>query len=185
MALLEQFDAVSTEFSRLVAGTPLEALEDPTPCTEWTVRLLLNHVVTGTQWYACVIEGRPTPDRSIDQVRDDPVGAFALRLGEFRGAIGRPGALDGTYHHALGDMSGPTYLKMRANEYLVHGWDLARATGQVTQFPDDLCVPCIEMYREILAGREREKDRGFGIELPVVGDVTPLERLVAFFGRTP
>ena len=185
MALLEQFDSVSAEFSRLVAATPLDALEDPTPCTEWTVRLLLNHVVTGTQRYVCVIEGRPTPDRSIDQVGDDPVGAFARRLEQFRAAIGRPGALDGTYHHASGDMSGSTYLKMRANEFLVHGWDLARATGQVPDFSDELCDPCIEMYREILAVRVREPGRGFGVEFPVDEGAPALDRLVAFFGRTP
>jgi uncharacterized protein (TIGR03086 family) len=82
-------------------------------------------------------------------------------------------------------MSGPTYLMMRANEYLVHGWDLARATGQVADFPDDLCLPCVDMYRQILASRIREPGRGFGIELPVASDAPPLDRLVAFFGRTP
>lgn len=185
MGLLEQFDDVAVEFSRLVAATSLDSLEVPTPCAEWTVRLLLNHVITGTQWYACVIEGRATPDRSIDQVRDDPTRAFTHRLREFRAAIGKPGALDGTYRHGLGDMSGPTYLMMRANEYLVHGWDLARATGQVADFPDDLCLPCVDMYRQILASRIREPGRGFGIELPVASDAPPLDRLVAFFGRTP
>jgi uncharacterized protein (TIGR03083 family) len=78
VGLLEQFDDVAVEFSRLVAATSLDSLEVPTPCAEWTVRLLLNHVITGTQWYACVIEGRATPDRSIDQVRDDPTRAGHL-----------------------------------------------------------------------------------------------------------
>jgi uncharacterized protein (TIGR03086 family) len=85
----------------------------------------------------------------------------------------------------MGDMPGPVYLQMRANEYMVHGWDLAQATGQMPRFPDEAALSCLEMYRTMLAGREREVGKGFGIELPTAPDAAPLDRLVAFFGRTP
>jgi uncharacterized protein (TIGR03086 family) len=184
MALFEQLDDVAAEFCRLVAATSIEAFDDPTPCAEWTIRLLINHVVAATEWYTCLVDARPTPDLSADQLGHDPVSAFSRRHREFREALSRAGALDATHHHSLGELSGSTLLKMRATEYIVHGWDLSRATGQIASFPDDLCLTYLEMYRDLLAGRVREPTRGFGVALQVVEDAPPLDRLVAFFGRS-
>ena len=74
-----------------MALVPLSALEDPTPCSEWSLRQLLNHVVTGTQWFTTVVLGEPRPDREPDQILSDPSGAFARRADEFRAAMARPG----------------------------------------------------------------------------------------------
>ena len=58
---------------------------------------MLNHVVTGTQWFTTVVLGEPAPDRGADQILSDPSGAFARRADEFRAAMARPGALEATY----------------------------------------------------------------------------------------
>src|SRR5665213_3247332 len=117
MGSLEDFDVARVEFARLVALVPLSSLEGPTPCTEWTLRQLLNHVVTGTQWFTTVVLSEPAPDRTVDQIGSDPSGAFARRADEFRAAIGEPGALEGTYVHPAGAVSGERYTLMRINEY--------------------------------------------------------------------
>ena len=185
MALFEQLDEVAVEFCRLVSATPIEAFDDPTPCAEWTVRLLINHVVAATEWYTCLVDARPMPDLSVDQLGDDPVGAFSRRHREFCEALRRGDALGAKYHHSLGELTGSTLLKMRSTEYIVHGWDLSRATGQIASFPDDLCLTYLDMYRDLLAGRVREPTRGFGVALPFAENAPPLDRLVAFFGRRP
>ncbi len=185
MPLLEDFDEVREDFERLVAGTPRSALEDPTPCSGWTVRLLLNHVITGTQWFAALFAGEPAPDRETDQVLDDPLGAFRRRADEFRAAMAVAGALEGRYLHPIGEQAGSTFVMMRMNEFIVHGWDLAQATGQTPVFPERVILSCLEMYRPMLDGRPREPGRAFGVEQSPPPDATPLQQLVAFFGRVP
>jgi len=185
VALIEDFDEARGGFERLVAGTPLSSLEDPTPCTAWTVRLLLNHVITGTQWFTSLFEGQPAPDRTVDQVLDDPIAAFRLRADEFRAAMAAPGALEGSYHHPIGDLPGSRFVRMRMNEYVVHGWDLAQATGQSPEFADRIVLDCLAMYSEMLEGRPREPGGAYGTVVATAPDASPLDRLVAFFGRTP
>ena len=95
MGALEDFDVARAEFARLVALVPIPLLEDPTPCSEWTLRQLLNHVVTGTQWFTTVVLGEPAPDRVADQILSDPSVAFARRADEFRAAMAEPDGSDG------------------------------------------------------------------------------------------
>lgn len=184
MGSLEDFDAARAEFARIVELVPLSLLENPTPCTEWTLRRLLNHVVTGTQWFTTVVLGEPAPDRLTDQVLDDPSGAFARRADEFRAAIGAPGALQGTYEHPTGAVPGERYVLMRVNEYLCHGWDVAVTIGETPAFPDDLARRCLAMMKSQLEGRTRERGKGFGVELDGGHSVSDYDRLIAFAGRS-
>jgi uncharacterized protein (TIGR03086 family) len=181
---LEDFDVARAEFARLVALVPIASLEDPTPCSEWTLRLVLNHVVTGTQWFTTVVLGEPQPDRSIDQIRSDPSGAFALRADEFRAAMSAPGALEGTYTHAVGTVSGERYILMRVNEYLCHGWDVATTIGATPSFPAELSRKCLAMMEAQMEGRVREAGKGFGLELDAGPAPSDYERLIAFAGRS-
>ena len=184
MGALEDFDSARGEFARLVALVPLSSLENPTPCSEWTLRLLLNHVVTGTQWFTTVVLGEPTPDRGPDQILDDPSGAFKRRADEFRDAMFAPGALEGTYKHAVGEVSGERYTLMRINEYLCHGWDVATTIGATPNFDAELARKCLGLMELQMEGRTREAGKGFGIALDPGPSPTDYERLVAFVGRS-
>jgi uncharacterized protein (TIGR03086 family) len=74
---------------------------------------------------------------------------------------------------------------MRTNEFMVHGWDLAQATGQAVALPEELAPKCIALYTELMAGRPRDPGGAFGMEVPVGADAAPIDRLVAYFGRVP
>jgi uncharacterized protein (TIGR03086 family) len=182
---LEDFDSARAEFARLVALVPLSALEGPTPCSEWTLRQLLNHVVTGTQWFTSVVLGQPAPDRGPDQILEDPSGAFKRRADEFRAAMGAPGALGGTYKHAVGEVSGERYTLMRINEYLCHGSDVASTIGATPNFEPDLARQCLGLMEMQMEGRTREAGKGFGIALDPGPAPSDYERLLAFVGRSP
>jgi uncharacterized protein (TIGR03086 family) len=184
VAVLEDFDVARAEFARLVALVPIESLSDPTPCSEWDLRRLLNHVVTGTQWFTTVVLGEPRPDRVPDQILSDPSGAFARRADEFRAAMAAPRALEGTYTHAVGEVSGERYTLMRVNEYLCHGWDVAQTIGATPDFPDDLTAKCLAMMQSQMEGRTREPGRGYGVELPPGPTPGNYDRLIAFAGRS-
>jgi uncharacterized protein (TIGR03086 family) len=181
---LEDFDDARAEFARLVALIPIAALDDPTPCSEWDLRRLLNHVVTGTQWFTTVVLGEPAPDRVADQILSDPSAAFARRADEFRAAMAAPGALQGTYSHPAGEVSGERYLMMRVNEYLCHGWDVAMTIGATPEFSSELARKCLAMMELQMEGRTREVGKGFGIELTPGAAPSDYDRLIAFAGRS-
>ncbi len=185
MGSIEDLERAGQSFGALVAGTTPEQLGDSTPCSEWDVRALLNHVVTGTQWFTTMVRGEPAPDRSVDQLGDDPGAAFEAALGGFIEALRAPGAFEGSYEHRIGMVSGSRLAEMRTNEYLVHGWDLAVATDQPVALPEDLAPQGIALYEEMLAGRSREPGGAFGSVVPIAADAPPIDQLVAYFGRTP
>lgn len=183
MGALEDFDGARAEFARLVATLKVSDLDSPTPCSEWDVRKLLNHVVTGTQWFTTVILGEASPDRSIDQIGSDPVAAFKTRADEYRAAMFAPGALEKSYSHPAGDVTGERYNLMRVNEYLCHGWDLAAALKTTANFDDELAGRCLAMLELQLDGRPREVGKGFGVAIDQPGTTSNYQRLIAFAGR--
>lgn len=115
-----------------------------TPCTEWSVRELANHVVGGCRRYTMLLHGA-YPDetnalRALDHLGVDPMGSFAAAADEMTGAFREPGALDRTVHHPAGDRSGQALLEMRIVDFAVHGWDLARAIASDETLDPDLVV---------------------------------------------
>ena len=70
-------------------------------------------------------------------------------------------------------------------DYEVHGWDLARATGQAVPFEDGEALRALETGRQMLKPEYRGPDKEFGAEVPVPDDASPMDQLVAFLGRDP
>jgi uncharacterized protein (TIGR03086 family) len=103
----------------------------PTPCAEWTVRRLVNHVARGNLNYAALARGATGEDflrmRDADALGDDPLGAYRRSLAECAAAF--DGALDRVLDYPLGAVTGAQALAVRATDTVVHTWDLARAVG--------------------------------------------------------
>jgi len=102
-----------------------------TPCTDWTVRQLVHHLIGMNRVFAALLAGQPPPPRPpVDHVEDDPVGAYHDSAAGLQAAFCQPGVLDRTYHGPLGTATGADRLQIRLYDLLAHGWDLAQATGQ-------------------------------------------------------
>ena len=134
------------EHAQRVIGAPVAALgvDDwglSTPCTAWDVRALVVHLVEGSHMTARLLDGAsPSDARAVfglhhaDLVKE-MAEVFATELARFN----RPGALAQTVHHpAAGDIAGQTLLEFRVTDYVLHSWDLARATGGDEHLPDAL-----------------------------------------------
>src|SRR5262249_58763593 len=73
---LARFEAAAAQADRVVAAVRADQLGDPTPCTDWTVRDLINHLTTGNLMFAAIVSDGPRPDRGPDPPGQDHLAAF-------------------------------------------------------------------------------------------------------------
>jgi uncharacterized protein (TIGR03086 family) len=179
-ASIDQLALVHDENDRLVAAVRSDQWDARTPCTEWTVRDLLNHVAGGNRLFAAALRGEPRP---VPQPADDLVTAVRDTAKDLVAAFRLPGALAREVTVPFGTVPGAVALHLRLNEILVHGWDLARATGQTAHFPDGIVEQELAFTRGAIAGVPPER-RPFAPEQPVAGDAPTLDRLAALLGRS-
>jgi uncharacterized protein (TIGR03086 family) len=131
-----------------VAAITDEHWHAPTPCTEWDVRALLEHMVDGNLWVAPLVAGE-----SIEQVGDrfegdvlgsDPFAAWRDSAFAACDAFEEPGALDRIVNLSAGDMPARSYAGERLVDVVCHAWDLARARGADERLPLDVVTACAE-----------------------------------------
>ncbi|MEU4347257.1 TIGR03086 family metal-binding protein [Streptomyces sp. NPDC023838] len=106
----------------------------PTPCSEWTVRDLVNHLAVEQLWVPpLVAEGRTIADVGDafegDVLGADPVGVWERARTAAVAAFAAPGALDGTVHLSYGETPAAAYCSQMVADAVVHTWDLSRAIG--------------------------------------------------------
>jgi uncharacterized protein (TIGR03086 family) len=180
--LVEQLGRVSDAVAGLISNIRADQWSVPTPCTDWTVRQMVNHLIGMNRVFAALLAGQPPPPRpSADHVEDDPVGAYRDSAAALQAAFGRPGVLERSYHGPLGTATGAERLQIRLYDLLAHGWDLAQATGQPADLPDDLAEQSLAFARTQLT--EQARPGRFGPAQIVTGQAPAIERLVAFLGR--
>jgi uncharacterized protein (TIGR03086 family) len=103
----------------------VERWDAPSPCVEWTVREVANHLVGAMAAFAAAIDGGPADEYT----GDDPAGAYAAAAERCRVAFGRPGALSAAHPFPFGPTPGEVIARISVSESLVHGWDIARGAG--------------------------------------------------------
>jgi uncharacterized protein (TIGR03086 family) len=168
---------------RLVAAVRDDQWAKPTGCPGWSVRDLLNHLVGGNLMAAAVLTGSQPPDPTADHLGAGPVDAYRRSGEAVRVAFARPGALEQVVTVPAGTVPGAVALHLRLTEHLVHGWDLARATGQATTgLPADLAEQELVFARAQL-GKLPPDRRPFAPPQPVDDDAPAIDRLAALLGR--
>ena len=180
--LVGQLSRALDAVAGLISNIRADQWSAPTPCTDWTVRQMVNHLIGMNRVFAALLADQPPPPRpSSDHVEDDPVGAYRDSAATLTAAFGRPGVLERTYQGPLGTATGGDRLKIRLYDLLAHGWDLAQATEQPADLPDDLAAQSLAFARTQLA--EQARPGRFGPAQIVADQAPAIERLVAFLGR--
>jgi uncharacterized protein (TIGR03086 family) len=154
--------------------------ETPTPCTEWNVQELLDHLIAGNLRFAAVVRDASPPDPA-DVEPGDPA-AYRSSTAALHAAFAEPGVLQRTFQAPIGPAPGGTLLQLRVIEQLVHGWDLALATGQPPALPEDLAEEALILAFAQFGGGERE-GIPFGPAHRVTDDAPAIDKLAAFFGH--
>jgi uncharacterized protein (TIGR03086 family) len=171
----------------VIAGLRPEQWNDPTPCDEWDVRQLVSHLVLGNRRHAALVRGaqigpRPTGPPE-DVLGDDALGTYAASVEDVLRAFGSPDVASTIYQTPIGPIPGSGVLFLRATDAVVHGWDLARATGQTVDAPDFVVAELLTFARTRLA--DAPPNGPFKPSLSVAQDASMLDQLVAILGRQP
>lgn len=146
MGLPDLFEQAVRHTGGIVAGIGDDRWGDPTPCEAWDVREVVQHLVDELRWTVPLAEGR-TIEEVGDRLDGDLLGGAPAKAFEEAGreaveAVRRPGVLTSPTHVSYGPIPGAVYLGHLLNDLVVHGWDLARATGQETAIPGELADAC-------------------------------------------
>jgi len=175
------------EAARVVAGVRDDQLTGPTPCTEMSVAALLDHLDGLALAFRLAAEKAPAggaPEPSADKLTLDWRTRIPARLDELAAAWREPDAWDGETEVGGVQMPGDAAALVGLNEGLVHGWDLAVATGQPYR-PDPAAVAaCLEMVGD-RSDPANEPEGLFGPVVPVPADAPAFERLLGQTGRNP
>ncbi|TDB84950.1 TIGR03086 family protein [Actinomadura sp. KC216] len=173
---------------RIVRQVPGDLMDAPTPCPEWDVRALINHLVLWTGRGETAARKLPPdgPDEGHDFTAEpgwaDRFEEKARRAAE---AWQDPAAWEGNTS-LTGNKDGMPaefIAGILFGECVLHGWDLAAATGQDPDFPPETVRTAWEVTRGT-AEMTREY-KLFGEEVPVPEDAPLLDRLIGLTGRDP
>jgi uncharacterized protein (TIGR03086 family) len=146
------------------------------------VRDVVNHLVVGHRRFVSFLRGEPPVSPDVDQLGDDPVAAYRSSAGELLDAFREAGALERIVTVPIGPVPGSVALQLRLVEALVHGWDLATATGQPARFPDDMVERALAFTREHLSAIPPGRTP-FGSPRFASDEAPPIDRLAALLGR--
>jgi uncharacterized protein (TIGR03086 family) len=154
------FDRACATFDARVRSIRPDQWAAATPCSEWNVRDLVNHVTVEDLWVPALLAGKTIDEVGDaydgDQLGDSPLAVWAEAAAAAREAAGEPAVESRTVHLSYGDETAREYLMQIFADNLIHAWDLASATGGDTGLPPDLVDACAawfaereQMYREM------------------------------------
>jgi len=156
-----------------------------TPCTEWNVKQVTNHLIGENLWAVELLQGKTIAEVGNrldgDLAGDNPAGAYADSVRSASLVCAAPGAMEATCHLSFGDYSGADYAAQLFMDALIHGWDIAKATGQDTRLDPQLVEACMPIAEELT---NQFRSAGvFGDNLSVESTADAQTRLLALGGR--
>lgn len=174
---LAQFEQLGPVLGGVFAGISPDQLDRPTPCADFTVRGVLEHMIQGATAFAAAYRGEPAAEPAIT----DPIVDVQSALGDLAASITAPGALGRTIQAPFGEIDGESFARFVALDGLVHGWDLATATGQPYDPPAEV-VTAVTSFAQQTLEPLRDGDT-FKVAVEPGPDATSIERLAAYTGR--
>ncbi|NBH11053.1 TIGR03086 family metal-binding protein [Amycolatopsis sp. SID8362] len=186
--LLDRYLLASKGFEDHLRAVPAGGWHAPTPCTEWDVRALVNHMTRGNLNYVGLLGGATREEflaaRDADALGADPVTAFTESVRACADALAGSGVLDRVVDYPLGELTGRRALAVRTADSTVHTWDLARALGRDETLDPGLVAWLDEDHDAIFAGLELNS-RVFAAPLPGESGEARQDRVLRRFGRDP
>ncbi|MGH9184211.1 MAG: TIGR03086 family metal-binding protein [Acidimicrobiales bacterium] len=168
----------------IVANVNGAQFDMPTPCAEFDVRALLNHMIGGNWRFVKIAQGEPgeAVPSTGDFVHDDAIGPYGVSAAAVSEAWSDPALLAKVVHLPFGDFPGAFALGIHTVETIAHGWDLAKATSQPTEVEPELYEVAWQNSKDI-DDSFRGPGLPFGPAVAVPPDASDTEKLMAWLGR--
>ena len=186
--IADRYRRRADRFEALVTGVDDDQWDDPSPCAEWDARGVVGHIVDMHEVMLRPLDRTLSPAPSLDE---DPVASFRAARADVEAILADPALAATECATPMGTMSLAEHIDGVVSEDMVlHGWDLARATGQddtidpveldrlwpgVQQIPDEMRIP--EHFGPGIVV--------FGPAVPVPDDAPIQDRVLGLLGRDP
>jgi len=185
--LRELFGHATGRFGELVHQVKDDQWGDGTPCADWDVRALVNHLVYEARWAPPLLDGSTIADIG-DRFEGDLLGAkpaasYDDAITAARSALSPSDVFERTVHLSFGDTDARDYVTQMTSDFVVHGWDLARGIGADDRIDPELVdfvYSAAEPMADMLAASGM-----FAPPVPVSDDADTQTKLLALFGRRP
>jgi uncharacterized protein (TIGR03086 family) len=146
---LTTLQAATDRFAAVLAGVAPDRYGDPTPCEDWTVLDLIDHVIGGNHWAPLLLAGADGREALgqikamtfADDRRESCAASVAAQQEAF--AAADPGT---PVQHMIGRIPAAQFLAMRIGDVLVHTWDLCRAVGADERIPPELVAAGLAIF---------------------------------------
>ena len=165
----------------LLANVTPDQLDQPTPCANWNVGQLIDHMVGAQYWALGGMTGQPSTETGEGSSTGDFCAAFDAAAQQALAAFSEPGALGKMVNPGFGDMPGAALLGLAATDTFTHAWDLAKATGQDTNLDPQLAAAFLEGSKQAIQPAFRsETGEIFGPEQQAPDGASSADQLAAF-----
>jgi uncharacterized protein (TIGR03086 family) len=166
-------------FAGVLANVALDQLGGSTPCSEWTIYDLVEHVIGGNELVGPWGGSRDAPaDRPADLM-----DAFRAAAAAAQDVFAGPDGMSNMYKLPFGELPGQIFIGLRTTDVLTHAWDLAAASGQPTDLDPELATEQLAAVRAFIGPQFRGPGKPFRAEEPCSAERAPADQLAAFLGR--
>jgi uncharacterized protein (TIGR03086 family) len=187
MDVVTTFEHVLDRTNEVVDRVEPGQLGNPTPCTEWDVRAVINHITGGATMFAECVEQGSVPDSRLgelmagDNLGDDFKGNYRAASDRARVTFAMPGALDKIVKLPFGEMPAGVALNIAIMDVMTHAADIAKATGQTID-DEEILATALEVGRQLITDDFRAPGV-FDPEQSAPPNASAADRLLAFAGR--
>jgi uncharacterized protein (TIGR03086 family) len=183
--LVEMHAQALSYMTSVIHGIADDSWGNQSPCEDWSVREVVNHITAENLWAEPLMNGM-----TIEQVGDqfegdvlgvDPMAAWDAAAKGASAAFTAGDALQKTVHVSWGDISAQQYLEQMTSDLIIHGWDIAKGSGQDDRIPEPLVRTAMALLQPMVESGQTSSV--FSDPLPVEKDADAQTKLLAITGR--
>ncbi len=176
------YEAATKNTRKIFAGVKPAQMSAATPCKDWNVQQLMEHISGGMGMAAAAFSGRTFNAADHDKAKGGTsTAAYDAAMKQAVEGLHGLKSLDATVKAPFGERPAKDLAVTLFMDNLVHGWDLAKATGQDTTLPKDLVDACFEAFSPRFA--QMAGSKSFGPQVEVPASASTQAKLLAGLGR--